>query len=190
MHKIGIIVGSTRPERKSIEIAEWFQLKAGFHAQWFQEHTGRNTEDLEYVILDLKDYPLPFFGEDDKENIISRWESVIAECSGFIVIAPEYNHSIPGVLKNALDFAYTAWKNKPVGLVCYGFASSGARAGEYLRQIFGALGAIDVQNHLLISLYHDTQNKRLSFRALHDAPLGEMLKEIIYWIDVQSNIKA
>jgi NAD(P)H-dependent FMN reductase len=187
--KIGIIVGSTREDRKSLEIAEWVKLKAGFHAEWFTNNMGRNCADLEYVLLDLKDYKLPFFGETDAHDAIPKWESIIDSCSAFIVVSPEYNHSVPGVLKNALDFAYVSWKNKPVGLVCFGFGSSGARAGEHLRQIFGALGAVDVQSHLLISLYDDMQNKRLSFRDQHDAPLGEMLKEIIYWIDVQDQIK-
>jgi NAD(P)H-dependent FMN reductase len=172
---IGIIVGSTRPERKSIETAEWFQKKAG----WF------DGLEAEYKIIDLKDYPLPFFGEDDINNAIEPFEQAIRECDGFIFITPEYNHSISGVLKNALDFAYADWDKKPAGIVSYGFGANGARAAEHLRGIMAALGMVDVKTHMLISLFDDVQNNRMCFRDLHDKTMGQMLLDIKYWLNLK-----
>lgn len=171
-HKIGIITGSTRPERKSIEIAEWFQKKAG----WFEPVAA------EYVIIDLKDYPLPFFGEPDTNDVISKFEKAINDCDAFVFVTPEYNHSIPGVLKNALDFANKDWENKPAGIVTYGFGANGARAAEHLRGILGALGVKDVKTAMLISLFDDVQNDKMCFRDLHDNIMGRMLLEIQNWL--------
>ena len=175
VYKIGIITGSTRPERKSIDIAEWFQKKAG----WFEPFKA------EYIIIDLKDYPLPFFGEEDTHKAIEPFEQAIRDCDGFIFITPEYNHSVPGVLKNALDFAYKDWNRKPAGIVSYGYGSSGARAAEHLRNILGALGIVDIKTHMLISLFDDTQNNQMCFRDLHDKTMGEMLLDIQYWLDLK-----
>lgn len=63
----------------------------------------------QYNMLDLKEYNLPFYGESDYSDYqdrVSRWEKAIANSSAIIVVSPEYNHSIPGVLKNALDFGF------------------------------------------------------------------------------------
>ena len=101
-------------------------------------------------------------------------------------MAPEYNHSIPGVLKNALDYHLINWKHKPVGLVGFGFASSGARAVEHLRQITGALGMIDVQSHLLISMNDDKDaTGHIKPRNFHMKPLQTMLDEIDYFVRLQ-----
>jgi NAD(P)H-dependent FMN reductase len=176
MNKIGIIVGSTRPERKSLEIAEWFKLKA----------EAMGLLDVEYTLIDLLSYPLPFFGELDINNAIKAFEDVIGECSGFVVVTPEYNHSITGVLKNALDFAYTEWANKPAGIISYGFGANGARAAEHLRGVMGALGVVDVKTHILISLFDDMKNNKMSFRDLHDSNMKAMLLDLKYWLDLKS----
>jgi NAD(P)H-dependent FMN reductase len=175
MNIIGIIVGSTRPDRKSIEIAEWFQKKA----------ESFNLFEADYFIIDLKDYPLPFFGEEDTHKAIDPFESAIRACDAFVFITPEYNHSITGVLKNALDFAYTEWGNKPAGIVSYGFGSNGARAAEHLRGICGALGMVDVKTHVLISLFEDMKNKQMAFRDIHDGTIKALLLDLKYWLDLK-----
>jgi NAD(P)H-dependent FMN reductase len=172
---VGIIVGSTRPDRKSIEIAEWFQKKA----------ESFDLFEADYFIIDLKDYPLPFFGEEDTHKAIEPFEQVIQYCDAFVLITPEYNHSITGVLKNALDFAYTEWGNKPAGIVSYGFGANGARAAEHLRGICGALGMVDVKTHILLSLFEDMQNKQMAFRDIHDATIKALLLDLKYWLDLK-----
>lgn len=129
MPKIGVIIGTTRPTR--------FADKP---AAWFMEQTKQRT-DLEFELVDLRDYPLPFFEEKASdmwmptENEVGvRWQQKIAEFDGFVILVAEYNHGPSGVLKNALDYAYKPWVRKPVAFVGYGSVGA-ARAVEQLRQI-------------------------------------------------------
>ena len=84
---------------------------------------------------------MPFFDEvasnawmPSRNEVAQRWQQKIAEFDGYIFVTAEYNHSITGVLKNALDYAYVEWKRKPAAFVGYG-SVGGARAIEHLRLI-------------------------------------------------------
>ncbi|WAH39465.1 NADPH-dependent FMN reductase [Alicyclobacillus dauci] len=129
MQRIGVIIGTTRDAR--------FGGKA---AQWFMD-LARQRTDLQFELIDLRDYPLPFFNEmssnlhmptQNAEGL--RWQKKVGEFDGYVVIAAEYNHGPSAVLKNALDYAYVEWVRKPVAFVGYG-SVGGARAVEQLRQI-------------------------------------------------------
>jgi len=127
--RIALIIGSTRPTRFADKPAQWMltQVKA--------------RDELEVEVVDLRDHPLPFFSEvasnlrapsQDPEAI--RWQQTIGKFDGYIFVVAEYNHSITGVLKNALDQAYKEWNRKPFTAIGYGGAG-GARALEHLRGI-------------------------------------------------------
>jgi NAD(P)H-dependent FMN reductase len=127
MPKIGIILSSTRDTRF-----------ADIPAKWVLEAAAKR-DNLQVELLDLRDYPLPFFNEvasnawaptQDETGV--RWQQKLAGFDGFIFITAEYNHSIPAALKNAIDFASTEWNRKPAAYVGYG-AVGGARAIEHLR---------------------------------------------------------
>ena len=122
--RIKVIVGSTRANRFSEKPAEWI-----FDA-------ARKREDLDVELLDLRDYPLPFFEEamppgmakDGYTNpIVVKWRDKIREADGFIICTPEYNHGYPAVLKNALDYVYFAWSRKAVAFVSWGGAGGRGR---------------------------------------------------------------
>lgn len=132
--KIGIIVGSTRPARFADKPTEWI------------EKIARARGDMEVEVLDLRDYPLPFFEEagsslyvPSKDQTAQKWQKKVAEFDGYIIIAAEYNRGPTAVLKNALDYAYTEWNKKAVTFVGYGGAGA-TRAVEQLR-----LHAIELQ---------------------------------------------
>lgn len=171
MKKIGVIIGQTGNEGPAHDIAEWFCKKAAWH-----------KDSLIYEVVRLNQYDLPFLGNPDPENRFDRWKQTVASYDAFVWISPEYNHSITSILKNAIDGAYIEWRNKPVGLVTYGYASSGARAGEHMRSMAGCLGMIDVRTQLLISMYDDVQNGEMCYRNIHDKGLSEMINEIEYWL--------
>jgi NAD(P)H-dependent FMN reductase len=129
--KIKVIVGSTRPNRFSEQAAHWIHGKASQHT------------DLDVELLDLRDYPLPFFEEPlppglAKDSythpVVSAWREKIREADGYIIASPEYNHGYPAVLKNALDYVYFAWSRKPVAFVSWG-GLGGGRAVEQLRGV-------------------------------------------------------
>ena len=126
---IGIVVGWTREGRFSERAAAWFQRIA-----------ARRT-DLSVEIIDLRDYPMPFFDEPaspawmpPKNQVAQRWMAKLAELDGLVFVTPEYNHGYSAVLKNALDYAFQQFNRKPAAFVGYGGVGA-ARAIEQLRMV-------------------------------------------------------
>ena len=127
---VQVILGSTRQGRAGERVARWFLNQA----------TGR--EDLELELVDLRDWPLPFFDspfppmmgryEDPAQQ---AWAAHVARADAYVIVTPEYNHGYPAVLKNALDTLFAEWRGKPVGFVGYGGSGGGIRAVEQLRQV-------------------------------------------------------
>lgn len=143
---IKVIVGSTRKTRFGIQPAQWIFS----HAQ--------KVDLFDVEILDLIDYPMPFFDEMEspafktapyKNEIVAKFTSKIAEADAFIIVTPEYNHSMPAVLKNALDYVYQEWNNKPVGFVSYG-SVGGARVVDQLKQVAVELQMAPIQKAIHI----------------------------------------
>lgn len=146
--KLAVILGSTRPNRKSDRIAHWVVQNA------------RELEGTEVELLDLLDYPLPFFDEPQSprynENrplneVAKKWLTKLEKFDAYVVVSPEYNHSIPGVLKNALD--YTDWQlnRKPAAVVTHGSAG-GARAQTHLKLILSEARAVPIPKHVALTM--------------------------------------
>ena len=138
--KIAIIVSSTRPTRFADIPTAWIKAQA--------EARG----DMEVEVLDLRDYPMPFFDEvasnawaPTQNEVAVKWQKKLAEFDGYIFVVAEYNRSITGALKNALDQAYVEWAKKPAGIVAYG-SVGGTRAAEHLRLIAVELQMVPVRN--------------------------------------------
>lgn len=127
--RIALIIGSTRPTRFADKPAQWMLRQA------------EARDDMDVEIVDLRDHPLPFFDEmasnlwmPSQNPEAVRWQETIGRFDGYIFVVAEYNHSITGVLKNALDQAYKEWNRKPFTVIGYG-GVGGARAVEHLRTI-------------------------------------------------------
>ncbi|MDQ0207303.1 NAD(P)H-dependent FMN reductase [Alkalicoccobacillus murimartini] len=176
--KIGIILGSTRQGRVSPQVGEWVKKLA--------DERG----DATYEIVDIAEYELPFLGTTDgTEPGIAAWNEKLASLDGFVFIAQEYNHSISGSLKNALDFARDAWYNKAAGIVSYG-STGGARAAEHLRGILGELKVADVRTHPTLSLFLDFENGQdFKPQDLHHANITAMLDEVNEWSTALKTIR-
>ena len=127
--KIAVIISSTRPTRFGEIPAKWILEKAN------------ERPEIEAEIVDIRDYDLPFFDEaasnawmpSANQNAV-KWQNKISEFDGYIFVVAEYNRSITGALKNAIDQAYVNWNKKAFGAVGYGTVG-GARAIEHLRSI-------------------------------------------------------
>ena len=167
---IGIILGSTRQGRVSPQVGEWVKGIA--------DQRG----DADYEIVDISDYNLPFLGTTDgSEPGIAAWNEKLASLDGFVFVVQEYNHSITGALKNAIDFAREAWYNKAAGIVSYG-STGGARAAEHLRGILGEVKVADVRTHPTLSLFTDFENGSVfKPQDLHQTNMTAMLDEVIAW---------
>jgi NAD(P)H-dependent FMN reductase len=166
--KIGIILGSTRQGRVSPQVGAWVKEIAD------------KRGDADYEIVDIADFKLPFLGEADAPGI-GVWNEKLASLDGFVFIVQEYNHSITGALKNALDLARDAWNNKAAGIVSYG-STGGARAAEHLRGIMGELMIADVRVHPTLSLFTDFENGTdFKPQALHLDNVNAMLDQVNAW---------
>jgi len=166
--RIGIILDSTRQGRVSPQVGEWVKTIA--------DRRG----DAHYEIVDIADYKLPFLGTtDEADPAIARWNEKLHSLDGFVFIVQEYNHSITGALKNALDLAREAWNNKAAGIVSYG-STGGARAAEHLRGILAELMIADVRTHPTLSLFTDFENMTVFKPAEHHQNnASEMLDHLI-----------
>jgi len=147
MLRIGLIVGSTRPNRF-----------ADTPAQWVTAAAAQRT-DLAIRTLDLREEDLPFFSEAappaETNGVFASpkaelWRSKLADMDGFIVTVAEYNHGPTAVLKNAIDSAYLEWLRKPIAFVGYGGAG-GVRAVQQLRTTVIGLEMAPIKQSVVIS---------------------------------------
>lgn len=146
--RIALIIGSTRPNRFADTPVRWIADAAA----------GRR--DLTLELLDLRDWPLPFYNEPASplatggaysDPVAERWRHRIAEFDGFIATAAEYNHAPTAVLKNAFDSAFHEWSGKPISFVGYG-GVGGARAVEQLRMIAVELEMVPIKQAVHIGM--------------------------------------
>jgi len=176
MLNVGIIIGSTRPGRKAEVVARWvydIAVKRG---------------DASFEVVDIADFDLPLLDEavPPSMNQYSKphtkaWAAKIATFDAFVFVTPEYNHSISGALKNAIDFLFREWNDKAAGFVGYG-GVGGVRAVEQLRLVMGEIKIADVRAQVALSLFTDFEN----FTTFKPAPqqtaaVNAMLDDLVAW---------
>lgn len=186
--KIAIVVGSTRAARFADAPTQWIAKIAKTHA------------DIDVEIVDLRDWPLPFFDEvassawaPSQNEVAQRWQKKIAEFDGFIFTAAEYNHAPTGVLKNAIDYAANEWNKKPAGFVGYG-SVGGARAVEQLRLIAVELQMAPVKSAVHIA-WGDFLAVRQGEKKLEDIEhlnqaAAALINDVAWWAKVLKAARA
>jgi NAD(P)H-dependent FMN reductase len=179
--RIGVIVSSTRSRRF-----------ADIPAQWLWQIVSKR-DDAEFELIDLRDYPMPFFEEKlspmygpPENEAALRWGAKIASLDGYIFITAEYNHGVTAVLKNALDYAYMEYNRKPAAFVGYGGAG-GARAIEQLRLVLAELQVASLKHTVHIGAGEMIGIVRQG-KSMADYPYladstAPMLNEIVWWSD-------
>jgi NAD(P)H-dependent FMN reductase len=185
MTTIGIILGSTRPNRNGEQVAKWVLEVAS------------SRDDAEFELVDLRDYPLPHLDEPLPPSLgqyqndhTKEWADKIASFDGFVIVTPEYNHSTSGVLKNAIDYLYAEWNNKAVGFVSYG-AVGGARAAEHLRLVAAELQMADVRQQVALSLITEFENYSVFKPGDYNVPaLNTMLDQVVAWSNALAPLRA
>ncbi|NBE99784.1 NAD(P)H-dependent oxidoreductase [Nonomuraea sp. KC401] len=150
--KVAIIVGSTRPGRKAEAVAAWVHDLAA------------RRDDATFEVVDIADYTLPHLDEPVPPRAghyshphTHAWAQKIGAYDAYVFVTPEYNASVPGALKNAIDFLYAEWNGKAAGFVGYGI-QGGTRAVEHLRQILGDLEVVDMPTTVALTLADDFQD--------------------------------
>jgi NAD(P)H-dependent FMN reductase len=186
--KIGVIIGSTRPTR--------FGDKP---ATWIAEHAKQRT-DIDVEIVDLADYPLPLFDAPASDvwmptpnEVAAKWQAKLNEFDGYIIVTPEYNRSVPGGLKNAIDWAYKPFIKKAVAYVAYG-SVGGARAVEHLRNIMTEVQAASVRHGIhiggseFVSVYMG-QRPWDEVKKTFDPMVPDLLNNLVWWTNATKNAR-
>jgi len=174
--RVGIVVGSTRPGRNAEAVASWV------------ERIAKERSDVEVELVDLRAFPLPHLDEPIPASVgryaqahTRAWAAKVASLDAFVFVTPEYNHSFPAVLKNALDYVYAEWNDKVAGFVGYG-SSGGVRAVEQLRLVMAELQVATVRAQGALFLATDFEGYRL-FRPdpARETPVRAMLDQLVTW---------
>lgn len=185
--KLGIIVGTTRDNRVTPKQAKWVANAAG------------QNEDVEVTIIDLADYPMPFFSEPISPRYnpdrtvapeVQKFLDVMAAQDAFVFVTPEYNHSIPAVLKNAFDYMTWEMNRKPAAIVSHGTVG-GARAAMHLKEIISEGQAVPISKfvafHGLSEGVDDDGNITEELKANPYGPQGAleaMLDDLVWYGEV------
>lgn len=186
MKKLHVIVGSTRETRAADRVYPWVLDRADGHPEFDAE------------LIDLRDWPLPMFAEhmgtigdfNDptySEAIVKRWNQKVKEADAYLVITPEYNHSIPGVLKNAFDnvFLSFALRNKPIAAVGYSAGIAAAsRAIEHLAHIAIEAEMAPIRSSVLIPFVNEAFDASgTPVNPMTEAALSITLDDLAWWAD-------
>src|SRR5260221_4320065 len=159
-------------------------------AQWINDIAAQR-DDIETEIVDLRDFPMPFFDEvasnawaPSQNAVAQRWQKKVAGFDGYIFVTAEYNHRMPAVLKNARDYASPEWNKKAAGFVGYG-AVGGSRAVEHLRLIAAELQLVTIKNAVYIQgadfMAVWREGKELKDITYLQAGAKEMLDQLAWW---------
>lgn len=187
---IKVIIGSTRQQRFSEKPANWIYEEA-------KKKEGVNAE-----LLDLRDYPMPFFDEPASPSmaqgkhaneVVEKWAQKIKEADAYIIVTPEYNHGYSAVLKNAMDYLYHEWNRKPVGFVSYGSAS-GARSVEQLRMVAVELQMVPIRSaiHIPVEMLMKVWMEKVSIEKLLPQlkdRVDTFLTDLIWWANALKNAR-
>lgn len=149
--KIGIVLGSVREERLGAQIGAWVKKIAA------------ERDDAEYELIDLKEFNVPVLTsavhpmaakKQYEDEAVQAWSAAIDACDAYVFITPEYNHGVPGGLKNAVDSLGPEWVGKVIGFIGYG-SVGGVRAIENWRLVTANFSMIDVRAEVNISTFTD-----------------------------------
>ncbi|MGC4749003.1 NADPH-dependent FMN reductase [Micromonospora sp. DT201] len=165
--RIAVIIGSTREGRAGDQVARWFIDQATPH------------DDLAVTVVDLTEYDFPATYPAEPTTSIRAFVREVDRAEAFVVVTPEYNHSFPAPLKQAIDYAYDEWQAKPVGFVAYGCRSTGLHAVDQLRTVFTALHAMTVRDVVGIDLLAGDPTPQCSDELRRDATV--LLDQLRWW---------
>jgi NAD(P)H-dependent FMN reductase len=175
--RIAVIIGSTREGRFGPTVADWFVTGGG---------TSAEDHGIAFDIIDLAEADLPLtlagFGQP-RPDAVAALAPRLAAADAFVIVTPEYNHSFPAALKNAIDWYNSEWRHKPVAFISYGGISGGLRAVQQLRQVFIELAAVPIRDSVS---FHEYWNEFGADRSwpqpseARDKAVRTLLEELVW----------
>lgn len=187
MNNIKIITSTTREGRKGIAVANWITDLA------------KQNEQYSIELLDLAEINLPFMDEPNHPRMqkyqhehTKKWSETISSADAFIIVLAEYNFGFPAPIKNAIDYLYNEWMNKPVAFVSYGGASGGMRSTQMLKQVVTAFQMMPVVDQVSLPFFANSINDNGVFvpgeQIIKSAQA--MLRELERWSDVLKGLRV
>lgn len=173
---IAVVISSSRPQRVGPTVADWVMQGT------------RNRQGATYELVDLEHQNLPNLDEPEPASSghysrahTQAWAARVATFDAFVFVVPEYNHGIPGQLKNALDYLYAEWNDKVAGIVCYG-SNGGFRAAEQLKLSLNELQVAVVRAQVELSTFDDMDpSGSMAPRDYQGAKRRTMLAAVERW---------
>jgi NAD(P)H-dependent FMN reductase len=169
--RIAVVIGSTRPTRICPGIAKWI------------ENAAQQESPLSYKLVDLAEIDLPFLDEPLKAALggyehehTRAWSELVSSFDGFVFVFPQYNWGYPAPLKNALDFLYFEWRDKPATTVTYG-TRGGNKGAEQLHGVLEGVHMRPLEDRLEIVITDDDVDEHWQLRDL-DATLRPYLEQV------------
>ena len=186
MSKLSVIIGSTRPGRVGLPIGQWFFECAKAHGKF------------DVQLVDLKEQNLPLFDEPKHPRFsqyehqhTKAWSSIVKASDAFVFVTPEYNHSPPPALLNAVDYLFHEWTYKPAGFVSYGGISAGIRAVQALKLTLAGLKVVTLPEAVNISFFSQLMENHVfkGSEALEKSAVT-MLDELSRWTDAMRALRS
>ena len=184
MTRLAVVVGSVRPNRVGGAIAQWVVDQAN------------EIEGVDAELVDIASFNLPLFSEEVPPRMAvpsdpagAAFDAALKSFDALIFVTPEYNFSIPGALKNAIDFLQPgAVANKGVGVVGYSY-SVGIRAVSHLQQILQGMGATVVASNVFLSLNTDFAEGAFAPASFHDPEVPAMVRDVVAHSDALASLR-
>ncbi|MFB6193387.1 MAG: NADPH-dependent FMN reductase [Candidatus Nanohaloarchaea archaeon] len=129
-----VIIGTVREERKSIRPAKYVVEKL--------EERGHEADLFDMAEKDIPLLKYTRYSDNDKHpEDVEEFGQKVENADGLLIVTPEYNHSIPGALKNLLDYLYPEYDDKPFSFVTVSAGNfGGVRSLSDLRDLVSTLG--------------------------------------------------
>jgi NAD(P)H-dependent FMN reductase len=169
--RIAVVIGSTRPKRICRGIAEWVK------------DVAQADSPLSYELVDLAEIDLPFLDEPLKAALreyehehTRAWSRTVSAYSGFVFVFPQYNWGYPAPLKNALDFLYYEWHDKPATTITYG-TRGGNKGAQQLHGVLEGLHMRSLEDRVEIVIADDDVDTDWQLRD-RDATLHPYLEQV------------
>jgi NAD(P)H-dependent FMN reductase len=185
MHMLNtaIIPGTSRPQALNPQIVNWVEQQLA------------SNDDVRAEVVDFGSFDLPLLDEVVPAGAkmyandhTKAWGAKLEEFDAFIFVTPEYNHSISGSLKNALDFVATEFNHKVAGIVNYG-ADKGVRAAEHLRHILANYKLAVVRDQASFSIFTDVADGTFAPTEVSAAPFASMVDDIVAWGEALKSVR-
>ncbi len=172
MTKLLVVTGSARKGRVADGVLAAVQKEAS------------QIEGIELTVADLTALDLPFYNNElppsapdysETNETVLAWSKLVSEADGVVLLMPEYNHTLSAIQKNAIDWLYKEWADKPVGVVTYGWYG-GAHSLVTLKEI---ATVIKINLHDNPAQLYFTKDLDVEGNVLDETAVGEKIHTVL-----------